>query len=244
MNSFIVVFRRELESYFSTPLAYIFIIIFLFATSTFTFYVGGFFERGQADLQPFFAFHPWLYLFFVPAIGMRIWAEERRTGTIEVLLTLPLPLYATVIGKFLAAWIFIAIALFLTFPIWLTVAYLGDPDNGTIIAGYAGSFALAGGYLALSGLMSAITNNQVIAFVLAVLVSFLFTASGLPLVLDAFQGWAPTIFVDTIASFSFLTHFEAIIKGVLTLEDLVYFTSLIGISLAATGLVIELKKAG
>jgi ABC-2 type transport system permease protein len=242
MKGFAAVFLRELESYFATPLAYVFIVIFLLATGAFTFYVGGLFERGQADLQPFFAFHPWLFLFFAPAVAMRLWAEERHGGTLEILLTLPVPLPIIVLGKFLAAWIFMAGALFLTFPMWLTVAYLGNPDHSVIIGGYLGSLALAGGYLAVGGLMSAFTGHQVTAFVLAVLLSFLFTVSGLPMVLDAFASWAPVRFVDAIASFSFLTHFESIAGGVLTLDDFVFFLSFITISLAATCLVIEIRK--
>src|SRR5690606_36018846 len=161
------VMKRELAAYFSTPLAYIFIVIFLFLTGVFTFYVGAFFERGQANLEPFFTYHPWLFLFLVPAIGMRLWAEERREGTIELLLTLPISQGGAVFGKFLASWAFTAIALMLTFPIWITVNYLGDPDNGVIVASYIGSLLMAGGYLSIAACMSAVTSSQVIAFVLA-----------------------------------------------------------------------------
>ncbi|MBT3535135.1 MAG: ABC transporter permease subunit [Rhodospirillaceae bacterium] len=237
------VFRRELKGYFNTPLAYIFIVIFLFLTGIFTFYIGSFFVRAQADLRPFFNFHPWLYLFLVPAIAMRLWAEERKSGSIELLLTLPLSLWSTVVGKFLAAWVFIAIALALTFPMWLTVSYLGEPDHGVIVASYLGSILMAGGYLAIGACISAATKNQVIAFVISVVVCFLFTVSGAPIVLDFFAAWAPQTLLDAVASFSFLTHFNAIQNGVIDLRDLIYFVSLILLWLFANLLIVDLKKA-
>jgi ABC-2 type transport system permease protein len=238
-----VIFRRELQSYFATPLAYVFIIIFLVLAAVFTFQVGGFFERGQADLQPFFRWHPWLYLVLIPAISMRLWAEERNSGSIELLFTLPLTLGEAVLGKFLAAWCFAGIALLLTFPIWITVNYLGRPDNGAIIAGYVGSWLLAGGFLAIGMCLSASTRNQVIAFVTAALVGFIFLLAGFPLVLDFVRGILPQALVEGIASLSFLSHFEAISKGVIDLRDLVYFAALIGFWLTATALVLDLKKA-
>jgi ABC-2 type transport system permease protein len=238
------IFKREFSAYFATPLAYVFIVIFLFTMGAFTFYVGHFYDNGIADLSVFFAYHPWLYLFLVPAIAMRLWADERRTGTMELLLTLPIPLWATVVGKYLAAWAFTGIALFLTFPIWLTVNFLGQPDNGVILASYIGSFLVAGGYLAIGACMSATTNNQVIAFIVSVVVCFLFTVSGSPLVLDVFRAWAPDILVDAIASFSFVTHFTSITQGVLDLRDLVFFFSLIAMFLAANVVVVDLKKGG
>ncbi len=244
MNELRAIFKREFAAYFSTPLAFVFIIIFLFCTGAFTFYLGNYYEAGQADLQVFFNFHPWLYLFLVPAIAMRLWAEERRVGTIELLLSLPIPLWAAVLGKFLAAWVFCGLALSLTFPMWLTVSYLGDPDHGVILAGYIGSFLLAGGYLAIGACMSAITRNQVIAFVVSVVVCFLFTMSGLPLVLDFVSGWAPQSVVTTVASFSFLTHFDSIVSGVIDLRDLLFFGSLIGLWLYACGIIVDMKKAG
>src|SRR6201995_1938859 len=213
------IFKREFGAYFATPLAYVFIIIFLLAMGAFTFYVGRFYDNGIADLSVFFSYQPWLYLFLVPAIAMRLWAEERRTGTMELLLTLPVPLWATVVGKYLAAWAFTAVALALTFPIWLTVNFLGSPDNGVIVASYIGSLLMAGGYLAIGLSISAMTSNQVIAFVVSALVCFLFTVSGAPLVLDFFRGWAPLVLTNTIASFSFLTHFSAITAGVIDLRD-------------------------
>lgn len=244
MQGTLNVFRRELAGYFNTPLAYIFIVIFLFLTGIFCFYLGSFFERGQADLKAFFQFHPWLYLFLVPAISMRLWAEERKSGSIELLLTLPMPLSATVLGKFLAAWAFTVIALLLTFPMWITVSYLGDPDHGVIIASYIGSMLMAGGYLAIGSCISATTTNQVIAFVISVVVCFLFTVSGAPIVLDFFATWAPQPILDTIASFSFLTHFNSITDGVIDARDAVYFLSLIGFWLFANLFVVEINKAG
>jgi ABC-2 type transport system permease protein len=243
MRGVLTVFKREFFGYFATPLAYVFIVIFLFAMGAFTFYIGRFYESGIAELGVFFAYHPWLYLFLVPAIGMRLWAEERKSGTVELLLTLPIPTWAAVVGKFLAAWAFIGVALALTFPIWITVNYLGDPDNGVIFASYVGSFLMAGAYLAITAAISATTANQVIAFVVSVVVCFLFTISGAPLVMDFFQAWAPLALVETIASFSFLTHFQAIARGVIDLRDLIYFTSLIALFLGMNILFIELKKA-
>lgn len=236
-------FRRELRSYFATPLAYVFIVIFLILMGTFTFYLGGFYERGQADLGAFFNYHPWLYLFLVPAIAMRLWAEERKTGSVELLMTLPITPWQAVLGKFLAAWVFTGIALVLTFPVWITVNYLGDPDNGAILAGYVGSLLMAGGFLAIGSCLSATTSNQVIAFVVTVVVSFGFLLSGFPLVLDLFSGWAPQTIVDGIASLSFLTHFANISKGVIEVRDLVYFALVIGTFLFANTIVLQWKQA-
>jgi ABC-2 type transport system permease protein len=235
--------RREFAGYFITPIAYVFIAMFVFMSGIFAFYLGAFFDREQADLQPFFQFHPWLYLFFIPALTMRLWAEERRSGTLELLLTLPVALYQIVLGKFLAAWAFCAIALALTFPMWITVNYLGSPDNGVILASYLGSLLMAGAFLSIGTCISALTRNQVIAFVLSAVVSLLFVLSGFPLVLDLFRGWAPDIVLEAISSFSFLTHFEAISKGVIDLRDLIYFVSLIAFWLFANGLFVEHEKA-
>jgi len=243
MSMIKALFRRELQSYFATPVAYVFIVIFLMLMGTFTFYLGGFYERGQADLRAFFNFHPWLYLFLVPAITMRLWAEERKTGTVEFLMTLPVTPTQAVLGKFLAAWAFTGIALLLTFPIWVTVNYLGDPDNGTILAAYIGSFLMAGGFLAIGSCLSAFTRNQVIAFVTSVVVCFGFLLAGFPLVLDMFYGWAPQVVVDGIASLSFLTHFADISRGVIDLRDLVYFALVIGTFLYANTIVLRWKQA-
>jgi ABC-2 type transport system permease protein len=238
-----IILRRELASYFATPLAYVFILIFLVLSAAFTFYLGGFYERGQADLEPFFNFQPWLYLFLIPALSMRLWAEERKSGTIELLMTQPLTLWQAVLGKFLAAWLFTALALALTFPLWITVNYLGSPDNGAILAAYLGSLMLAGGFLAIGSCMSALTRNQVVAFILGVVVCFVFLLAGFPLVLDIFRSWAPLALVDAIASLSFLAHFESIAKGVIDVRDLLYFAMLIGLFLLATVITLELRKA-
>ncbi|MEO0998898.1 MAG: ABC transporter permease subunit [Pseudomonadota bacterium] len=243
MSVVAALFRRELRSYFATPVAYVFIVIFLMLMGAFTFYLGGFYERGQADLRPFFNYHPWLYLFLIPAIAMRLWAEERKSGTIELLMTLPITPWQAVTGKFLAAWAFAGIALVLTFPIWITVNYLGDPDNGAILAGYVGSLLLAGGFLAIGSCLSACTRNQVIAFVLTVVVCFGFLLAGFPLVLDLFSGWAPQVVVDGIASLSFLTHFTDISRGVIELRDLIYFALLIATFLYANTIVVQWKQA-
>jgi ABC-2 type transport system permease protein len=243
MNKIAVVYRRELRSYFATPLAYVFIVIFLLLAMVFTFQLGGFFERNQADLQPFFRWHPWLYLVLIPAISMRVWAEERNSGSIELLMTLPLTLPQAVIGKFLAAWSFAGIALALTFPVWITVNYLGHPDNGAIVTAYIGSLLMAGGFLSIGMCLSAATRNQVIAFITAALIGFLFLLAGFPLVLNFVAAFLPQSLVDAVASVSFWTHFEAISKGVLDVRDLVYFGALIGFWLTATAVVLELKKA-
>ena len=238
-----IIMRRELASYFATPLAYVFILIFLVLANAFTFYLGGFFERGQADLQVFFYWHPWLYLFLIPAVSMRLWAEERKSGSIELLMTQPVTLWEAVLGKYFAAWLFAGLALALTFPIWITVNYLGNPDNGTILAAYVGSLLLAGGYLAVGSCMSAVTNNQVIAFILGVVACFIVLLAGFPLVLDAFRGWAPQWLVDAIASLSFLTHFDSIKKGVIDVRDLLYFGMLSAFFLLATSIALDLRKA-
>ncbi|MBZ0221562.1 MAG: ABC transporter permease subunit [Dokdonella sp.] len=243
MKPTLTIFKRELRSYFATPVAYVFIVIFLLLAGAFSFYLGGFYERGQADLQPFFTFHPWLYLFLVPAVSMRLWAEERKSGTIELLLTLPVTLWQAVLGKFFAAWAFIAIALVLTFPIWLTVNYLGSPDNGVIFASYVGSLLMAGAFLAVGSCLSAATRNQVIAFILTVAICFVLLLAGYPLVLGAIGAIAPQGVVDAVAGLSFLTHFEAIGKGVIDLRDLVYFVLTIVVWLYASTVVIDMKKA-
>ena len=243
MGHIAVIVRRELASYFATPVAYVFIVIFLILAGAFTFYIGNFYERGQADLTSFFTFHPWLFLFLVPALSMRLWAEERKTGSIELLMTLPIEVWQAVLGKFLAAWLFTGIAIALTFPIWITVNYLGQPDNGVIFAAYVGSFLMAGGFLAVGSCISATTKNQVIAFILSVVACFVLLLAGFDLVLNFFSGWTPQALLDAIASLSFLTHFQNISKGVIDLRDLVYFALLIGVCLYANTIVLHLKKA-
>lgn len=243
MGIVFTLFKRELSSFFATPVAYVFITIFLILSGVFAFFIGSFYERGQADLLPFFNFHPWLYLFLVPAIAMRTWSEERKSGSIELLMTLPISAFQAVLGKFLASWAVLGLSLLLTFPLWFTVNFLGQPDNGVIVAAYVGSWLMAGAFLAIGMCMSAMTKNQVVAFILAVVVCFLFVVSGSNIVLDAFKDWAPSMVIDTVASFSFLTHFESIAKGVLALNDVGYFLISISIWLYASLLIIERKKA-
>lgn len=243
MSSIITICKRELGNYFGTPVAYVFIVIFLAMTGVFTFYLGGFYERGQADLRTFFMYHPWLYLFLIPALSMRLWSEERKSGTIELLMTLPVSTTDAVLGKFIAAWCFTSLSLLLTFPMWITVNYLGDPDNAVIFASYIGSLLMAGAFIAIGSCISAITKNQVIAFVIAVVVCFLFILSGFPLVLNFFIGWAPQAIVNAIAALSFLTHFDSIARGVIDLRDVIYFLSVIAFWLYANVVIIEMKKA-
>ncbi len=243
MNTMLIILRRELAGYFATPVAYVFIVIFLVLAATFAFYLGGFYERGQADLAPFFSFHPWLYLILVPALSMRLWAEERKSGSIELLMTLPVTLWQAVLGKFFAAWAFTALALALTFPMWLTVNYLGEPDNAAIFTAYLGSLLMAGGFLAIGACISATTKNQVVAFILTVVACFVFLLAGFPLVLDVFSGWAPQGLVDAIAALSFLTHFNALSRGVIDLRDVLFFALVIAAFLYANTVVLDMKKA-
>jgi len=237
--------KRELGAYFSSPLAYIFIVIFLLLCGFFTFMVGGFFERGEASLgRPFFDWHPWFYLFLVPAVGMRLWAEERRVGTIELLLTMPITAWQAIVGKFLASWLFLGLALLLTFPIVITVNYLGSPDNGVILSGYIGSWLMAGAYLAISCITSAMTRNQVVSFIVSVVICLFFILAGFPPVIRLLEGWAGSWLVDAIASFSVITHFDGFQKGVLDSRDLLFFLSLIGFSLFTTSVVLRGHRAG
>ena len=243
MNGVWPVLRREFGAYFATPLAVVFLVIFLVLSGAFSFYLGNFYETGQADLQAFFSFHPWLYLLLAPAVAMRLWAEERKSGTLELLLTLPLTAWQAVLGKFLAAWAFLGLALALTFPMWITVAWLGEPDHGVIVASYLGSWLMSGAFLAVGGALSAATRSQVVAFILTVVVCLLFLLAGFPMALDMVRGWAPQPLVDAFAGLSFLTHFQAITRGVLDLRDVVFFVLCIAAWLWATVLVIDMKKA-
>ena len=243
MRNIWIIAKRELAAYFGTPLAYIFLVIFVSLTGAFAFYIGNFFERGQADLQAFFTYHTWLYLLLVPAVAMRLWAEERKTGTIELLMTLPVTTWEAILGKFFAAWAFIGVALLLTIPMWITVNYLGRPDNGVIFASYIGSFLMAGAFLAIGSCISALTTNQVIAFIVAATLCFLFVMSGSDLVLNAFRGWAPAFLVQAIAALSFLNHFDQISKGVIGLPSLVFYVSLIAFFLFANMIIVEQRKS-
>ena len=219
------IMKRELGGYFTSPIAYVFLIIFLLLTGFFTFTIGNFFERGEASLVSFFTWHPWLYLFLVPAVGMRLWSEERRLGTMELLLTMPLTAWEAIVGKFLASWAFLALALALTFPVWITVNWLGSPDNGIIAAGYVGSLFLAGSYLAISCMTSAMTRNQVISFILSVVICLFFILAGYTPVTDLLVRFASPLVVDIIASFSVMTHFEGFQRGVIDLRDFLFFVS-------------------
>jgi ABC-2 type transport system permease protein len=243
MSPWQVIFRREFRAYFATPLAAVFLVVFLFMSGVFSFSMGGLFERGQADLRSFFQFVPWLFLFLAPALSMRLWAEERRLGTIEVLTTLPIPLWHAVVGKFLAAWFFSLVALALTAPLWMTVSWLGDPDQGVIVAGYIGSAMVAGIFLAIGGFVSALTKNQVIAFVVTIVACFLVLLSGFPLVLNFFRDWMSPGGVDAIASVSVLTHFNSLMRGVVELRDVVYFASGICALMVATTFVVDWRKS-
>ena len=244
MRAIRIICARELEAYFTSPVAYVFLVIFLLLTGFFTFTAGAFFERGEASLSAFFGWHPWLYLVLVPAVGMRLWAEERRAGTIELLLTMPITAWQAIIGKFLASWLFLALALVLTFPVVLTVNVLGEPDNGAIAAGYVGSFLLAGTYLALTCMTSAMTRNQVVAFILSVVICLFLILVGFNPVTDLLGRWTSPAVVDTVAAFSVVTHFDGFQKGVLDSRDLIFFLSVIGFALFATGVIIRGHRAG
>ena len=236
--------KREMGGYFASPVAYVFIVIFLLLCGFFTFMLGGFFERHEASLVSFFLWHPWLYLFLVPAVGMRLWSEERRLGTMELLLTMPITAWQAIVGKFLASWLFLGLALVLTFPVVFTVNYLGNADNGIIFCGYVGSFLLAGAYLAVSCLTSAMTRNQVISFIVSVVVCLLLLLAGFPPVTNLFTSWAPNWLVEGVASFSVYPHFEDFQKGVLDLRDLIFFLSIMGFSLFTTGVIIRNLRSG
>jgi ABC-2 type transport system permease protein len=236
--------KRELGGYFASPVAYVFIVIFLLLCGFFTFMLGGFFERREASLVSFFLWHPWLYLFLVPAAGMRLWSEERRLGTMELLLTMPITAWQAIVGKFIASWAFLALALALTFPVVMTVNYLGNADNGVIFCGYIGSLLLAGAYLAVSCLTSAMTRNQVISFIIAVVVCLFLILAGWPPVTNLLVRWAPEWLVSTVAAFSVIPHFDGFQRGVLDSRDIIFFLSIIGFSLFATGVIIRNLRSG
>lgn len=243
-HNIVTIMKRELGGYFTSPIAYVFLVIFLLLTGFFTFTVGSFFERGEASLVSFFTWHPWLYLFLVPAVGMRLWSEERRLGTLELLLTMPVTTWQAIVAKFLASWLFLLLALVLTFPVVLTVNYLGNPDNGVIVGGYIGSFLLAGAYLAISCMTSALTRNQVISFILSVMICLFLILAGYTPVTDLLTRWANPVVVQIIAAFSVMTHFEGFQRGVLDLRDLVFFVSLMAFALFTTGVIIRNQRAG
>jgi ABC-2 type transport system permease protein len=240
----IAIAKREINGYFASPIAFVFIVIFLLLSGFFTFMVAGFFENGQATLAPFFVWHPWLYLFLVPAVGMRMWSEERRMGTLELLLTMPITAWQAIVGKFLASWAVIALAVLLTFPFVLTVNYLGHPDNGVIFASYIGSLLMAGAYLAISAMTSALTRNQVISFILSVVFLLFLILAGWSPVLDLLGQWAPEWLINTISAFSVMTHFVSIQNGVIDSRDILFFLSVIVFALFATGVILRAHRAG
>lgn len=243
MHTIWAIFKREIYSYFATPIAYVFMVVFLLLTGISTMYFGNFMQRGQADLVPFFSFHPWIYVIFIPALSMRLWSEERKTGTIELLLTLPITTWQAICGKYLAAYAFIACSILLTFPLWIVVNYLGNPDNGVIIASYFGSLLMAGGFLGIGACASAMCKNQVVAFIISVLLCLLVNLLGFPVVMDQLRNWMPTPFLDTLRSFSFLTNFDTISRGIVDLRSVIFFATLIFFSLFANMVVLEDKKA-
>jgi len=244
MSNILTIAKRELRGYFASPVAFVFIVIFLLLSGFFTFMVSQFFRNGQASLQTFFMWHPWLYLFLVPAVGMRMWSEERRLGTIELLLTMPVTPWQAIVGKFLASWAVVALALVLTFPVWITANYLGNPDNGVIIGSYIGSLLMAGAYLSITAMTSAMTRNQVVAFIVAVVISLFLILAGFPPVTDLLVTWASSWLVDGIAAFSVMTHFESIQKGVLDSRDILYFVSVMAFCLFTTSTIIRAHRAG
>ena len=235
--------KRELVSYFESPVAYVFMVVFLTLLGFLTFLVSRFYEIGQADLRPFFFWHPWLFLILVPAAAMRLWAEERRSGTIETLFTLPVTMTEAILGKFLAAWIFIGLIIALTFPIVLTTGYLGNPDKGAIFGGYIGSLLLAGAYLAVGMLTSALTRNQVISFVISLMICLFLLLAGWPPVTNLLVNWAPDWLVNGVAAFGFMPHYEAFQKGVMDSRDFMYYLSVIVFMLFGTYVVLENRKS-
>lgn len=244
LRHILTISKREITGYFASPVAYVFIVIFLLLSGFFTFMVAGFFERGQANLLAFFAWHPWLYLFLVPAVGMRMWSEERRLGTIELLLTMPITPWQAIVGKFLASWLILVLALALTFPLVITVNYLGHPDNGVILAGYIGSVLLAGAYLSIAAMTSAMTRNQVVSFILSVVVCLFLILAGWPPVTDLLTQWASPWFVEMIAACSVMTHFDSLQVGVIDSRDVIYFLSVILFSLFTTSVILRAHRAG
>jgi ABC-2 type transport system permease protein len=237
------IIRRELAGYFGSPVAYVFIIIFLMLNGFFTFSVSRFYEAGQADLRAFFQWHPWIFLFLVPAVAMRLWAEERRTGTMELILTLPVTLPQAVTAKFLAAWLFLGLSLSLTFPLVITVAYLGDPDMGAVLCGYAGSFLLSGAYLSVGSMTSSLTRNQVVSFILSVVVCLFLVLAGWTPITGYLSGWAPAWLVDVVSGFSFMPRFASMERGVIDVRDIVYYLSVIFFMLFASGVILQNRRS-
>ena len=244
MKNAMTIAKRELASYFASPVAYVFLVIFLVLTGFFTFMMGNFFARNDASLLSFFVWHPWLYMLLVPAVGMRLWSEEQRMGTLELLFTMPITPAQAIWGKFIAGWIFLGVALLLTLPMVFTVYYLGEPDGGPMLTGYLGSFLMAGCYLAISGMTSALTRNQVISFITSVVICLLLVLAGYPPVTNILLKWgAPNALVEFAAGLSVVFHFESMQRGVLDIRDLIYFLSLIAFAIFTTGVVLKSKRS-
>ncbi len=241
MSQTFPIFKREFLGYFRSPVAYVFLVVFLVASVGLAFFLSGFYKANVASMESYFFWHPWLFLFLVPAAGMRLWSEERRSGTIELLFTLPVTTLEGVMGKFLAAWAFLTLAILLSFPLPLTLAYLGDPDWGVIANSYLGSILMAGAYLAVCSFMSALTKNQVVSFVLSVLVCFVLSLLGFSVFTDFLSGYLhlPVFLVDVISNFGFTTHFDAFSKGIIDPKDVMFFLSLMGFSLFLNVVVLE-----
>jgi ABC-2 type transport system permease protein len=244
MDKVAIIFKRELEGYFNTPIAYVFLVIFVMLAGLFTFYIGNLYERGVADLLPYFLYLPWLFLVLIPAISMRMWSEERRSGTIELLMTLPVSTWQAVVAKWLAGLAFVAVALMCTTPLWITVNYLGSPDNGVIAVSFLGALAVAGVYLAIGSCMSALTSNQVIAFVMAVAVAFVFVSSGTSIVLDGVRTVAPEPVVAAVSSLSVLNHYDGVTRGLVSVPAIIWVVSMTAFWLFTTTVAVNLKKAG
>ena len=236
------IIKKELYSYFVSPVAYVFMVIFLMLAGFFTFMLGGFFQRNEASLESFFLWHPWLFMFLVPSVGMRIWSEERRSGTMELLLTLPTTVWQAIFGKYFAGFIFLGLCLLLTFPMIMTVSFLGDPDFGVIFCGYIGSLLVAGTFLAVSSLTSSLTRNQVISFIISLVVCLLLILAGWPPITNLFVQWAPSWLVDFVASCSIIPHYEGIQRGVLDSRDIVYYLSVITFALFGTGVMLRSRR--
>lgn len=243
MQVFKAIYKRELNGYFKTPIAYVFIVIFIFLSGIFTFKLAHFYETNQADLRAFFFWHPWLYLFLVPAVSMRLWSEERKSKTIELLFTLPIKPFTAILAKFLAAWTFITVGIFLTFPMVITIHMLGEPDSGVILISYFGSILMAGSFLAIGSAFSSITKNQVISFILTAVTCLCLILIGFAPFIKMFSGILPHFIIENLRVLSFSEHFESIQKGVFDFRDLIFFLSVIGSGLYATLVILEEKKS-
>jgi ABC-2 type transport system permease protein len=244
MSAFLALFRRELAAYFRTPLALVFTVIFLMLSNSFVFYLGDLYETGQASMQAYFRLLPWVCLLLVPAMSMRSWSEEFRSGTIELLDALPLPPWQQVLAKFVALWCVAVSALLLSFPLWLSLAWLGDPDHGTIMLGYIGICLMLAAMLAIGLCVSSFSENQLVVYLLTAMILLLYLLAGYPLALNPVREIFPQYVVDLIGSMSFLTHLNAITRGVLDLRDVLFFAVTVLFWLAVNLLVLRARKGG